>query len=373
MNILLITTHMRMGGVGVYTVTLANRLQKAGNRVFVASAGGGLDEGLSQGVGRITVPLDTKSVLSPKVFAAALGLTGAVKKEKIDIIHAQTRVSQAAAHLLSAMTGVPYVATWHGFFRAHFLRRLFPFWGRKTIAISKPVYDNLRDVFRRNEGGLRLVLNGVETDRFSRVYSPEEKKEIKKKFGLGDGMGCGPIIGIISRLSAEKGHAMLIDAFRKISGRFPGAQLLIIGEGRLESDLKKRAEGYGLGSSVRFFGNTLNADEFLAIMDVFARPGLQEGFGLAIVEAMLMGVPVASTGVGGFREMLNDGELGVLIEACDPDHISAAICRVLDDNELAQRIKIFAKRYAASNFSAERMARQTLEVYREALDGSGKK
>ncbi|MFA5336299.1 MAG: glycosyltransferase family 4 protein [Candidatus Omnitrophota bacterium] len=369
MNILIITTHMRMGGVGVYTVTLANRLQKAGNRVFVASAGGGLEEELSPDVGRITVSLDTKSVLSPKVFVAALKLRGVVKKEKIDIIHAQTRVSQAAAHLLSAITGVPYVATWHGFFRAHFLRRSFPFWGSRTIAISKPVYDNLRDLFRRKESGLRLVLNGVETDRFSREYTPEEKKGIRKKYGLGD----GPIIGIISRLSAEKGHAMLIDAFRKISGRFPGAQLLIIGEGRLEGDLKKRAEGHGLGSSVRFFGNTLNAGEFLAIMDVFARPGLQEGFGLAVVEAMLSGVPVVSTGVGGFREMLNDGELGVLIEACDPDNIAAAICRVLDDEGLAQRIKAAAKRYAASNFSAERMAKQTLEVYREVLDGTGKK
>lgn len=369
MNILIITTHMRMGGVGVYTVTLANRLQKAGNRVFVASAGGGLGEELSRGVGRITVSLDTKSVLSPKVFVAALKLRGVVKKEKIDIIHAQTRVSQAAAHLLSAITGVPYVATWHGFFRAHFLRRSFPFWGSRTIAISKPVYDNLRDLFRRKENGLRLVLNGVETDRFSREYTPEEKKGIRKKYGLGD----GPIIGIISRLSAEKGHAMLIDAFRKISGRFPGAQLLIIGEGRLEGDLKKRAEGHGLGSSVRFFGNTLNAGEFLAIMDVFARPGLQEGFGLAVVEAMLSGVPVVSTGVGGFREMLNDGELGVLIEVCDPDSIAAAICRVLDDEGLAQRIKAAARQYAASNFSAERMAKQTLEVYREALDGTGKK
>lgn len=370
MNILIITTHMRMGGIGVYTATLANRLHRAENRVFVASSGGDLERELSPGVEKIRVPLDTKSVLSPKVFSAVLRLAGTVKKEKIDIVHAQTRVSQAAACLLSVMTGVPYVATWHGFFRPHFLRRSFPFWGKKTIAISKPVYDNLKDVFRRKEGALRLVLNGVETDKFSREYTPEEKKEIKKTFGV---LGGGPVIGIISRLSEEKGHSILIDAFRQISGRFPGAQLLIIGEGRLEGDLKKKAEGYGLGDSVRFFGNTLNAREFLAIMDVFVRPGLQEGFGLAVVEAMLMGVPVVSTSVGGFREMLNDGELGVLVEPCDPDHLAAAISRVLGDGGLARRISAAAKGYARSNFSAERMAEQTLEVYKEALDETGKK
>jgi glycosyltransferase involved in cell wall biosynthesis len=372
MNILIVTTHMRMGGVGVYTATLANRLQKAGNRVFVASAGGDLEKELSPGVEKIRVSLDTKSVLSPKVLAAALRLSaGVVKKEKIDIVHAQTRVSQAAAHLISFFTSVPYVATWHGFFRAHFLRRSFPFWGKKTIAISKPVYDNLRDVFGRKEGDLRLVLNGVETDKFSREYTPEEKKKIKKTFGV---FGDGPVIGIISRLSEEKGHSILIDAFRQISGRFPGAQLLIIGEGRLEGELKKTAEGYGLGGSVRFFGNTLNAREFLAIMDVFARPGLQEGFGLAVVEAMLMGVPVVSTGVGGFREMLNDRELGVLVpEPCDQAHLAAAISRVLEDKGLAQRIRVAAKVYAEANFSAGRMAEQTLEVYKEILDSPGKK
>ncbi len=369
MNILLVTTHMRMGGVGVYTATLANRLQAAGNRVFVASSGGGLEEGLSPGVVKLNVPLDTKSVLSPGVLVSALKLRVTVKKEKIDIVHAQTRVSQAAAHLLSALTGVPYVATWHGFFRPHFLRRAFPFWGVKTIAISRPVYENLKDAFGRKEKDLRLVQNGVETEKFSREYTPEERDGIRKKFGL----GAGPVVGIISRLSEEKGHAVLVDAFREISAKFPGARLLIIGEGRLEHGLKKRAEGLGLGDTVRFFGNTLNAREFLAIMDVFARPGLREGFGLAIAEAMLMGVPVVSTGVGGFREMLDDGELGLLVEPCDAATLSGAICRLLADKALAGRIAAAAKIYAAENFSAERMARQTLEVYKEALDGTGKK
>lgn len=369
MNILLVTTHMRMGGVGIYTVTLANRLQAAGNRVFVASSGGGLEGELAPGIVKLGVPLDTKSVLSPRVLASALKLRAAVKKEKIDIVHAQTRVSQAASHLLSVLAGVPYVATWHGFFRPHFLRRAFPFWGVKTIAISKPVYENLRDVFGRKEKDLRLVPNGVETGKFSGEYTPEEKKGIRKKFGLGD----GPVVGIISRLSEEKGHAVLIDAFREISAGFPGAQLLIIGEGRLEKDLRKRAEGMGLGDSVRFFGNTLNAREFLAIMDVFARPGLQEGFGLALAEAMLMGVPVVSTGVGGFREMLDDGELGVLVEPCNAVTLAGSICRLLGDKPLAARIAAAAKIYAAEKFSAERMARQTFEVYREALDEAGKK
>jgi glycosyltransferase involved in cell wall biosynthesis len=79
-----------------------------------------------------------------------------------------------------------------------------------TIAISKPVYDDLKDSFGRREDRIRLVLNGVETGNFSKVYSREEKEDIRKRYGIKD----GPVIGIISRLSAEKGHFILIESFK---------------------------------------------------------------------------------------------------------------------------------------------------------------
>jgi glycosyltransferase involved in cell wall biosynthesis len=369
MKLLIITTHMRMGGIGVYIVSLANRLSMMGHKVFVASSGGDLEKDLLPGIEVIRVRLDTKTILNPKVLFAALKLKSLVRREGIDMIHAQTRVAQATACVLSCLSHVPYVTTWHGFYRAHPLRKAFPLWGDMTIAISKPVYDDLKDSFGRREDRIRLVLNGVETGNFSKVYSREEKDDIRKRYGIKD----GPVIGIISRLSAEKGHFILIESFRKIAEKIPGSQLLIVGEGKLEAELRIKVREYGIDSQVVFIGNTLNTRDFLAIMDVFARPGLKEGFGLAVVEAMLMGIPVVSSDVGGFKEMLNSAEIGVLVEPCDADNLARSILRVLEDKTFSERISGAARSFARKDLSAERMAAQTLKVYEEVLDGVRKK
>lgn len=365
MRILLLTTHLRIGGIGVYTVTLANALRRMGHIVFIASAGGELEKELSPEVRVVRIPLGTKSIVSPKIAATVFKLWEFIKEEEIDVIHAQTRVAQFAACMLTSMTKVPSVATWHGFYRPNFFRKILPCWGGRTIAISRAVYDHLKNDFKRDERNIRLILNGVDLSKFSRAYSQEEKKAIRKKYGLKD----GPLIGIISRLSEEKGHTILLEAFRDLLGDFPEARLLIIGGGRLEKTLKAKARESGIGERVHFFGNTLNIAEFFAIMNVFVRPGLKEGFGLNVVEAMLMGVPVVSSDVGGFKAMLNDEEVGALVEPLDAGHLKEVIKKVLTDEGFAKRISAAARRYAALNFSADKMAKQVESVYKEVIIG----
>jgi len=363
MKILLLTTHLRIGGIGVYTVTLANALCKMGHTVFLASTGGELEKELSPEVRTVRVPLGTKSILSPKVAVTVLELRRLIKEEKIEILHAQTRVAQFTAWALSKTIKVPYVVTWHGFYRPHFLRRIMPFWGEMTIAISKAVYGYLKNDFNRAEDKIRLVFNGVDVSKFSRVYSKEEKAAIRKKYGLKD----GPVIGIIARLSEEKGHVILIDAFKDLITQLPGAQLVIVGEGRLERLLKSKAAELGMKENVYFFGNNLNTREFLAIMDVFARPSTMEGFGLGVAEAMLMGVPVVSSDVGGFKTILKGSECGLLVEPNDAHHLKKALLDILTDRNAAERISTAAKEYAASNFSADRMAKEVEAVYKEVI------
>lgn len=359
------TTHLRIGGIGIYTVTLANALQKMGHIVFVASSGGELEKELSPEVKVARTPLGTKSIVSPKITAAVFKLREFIKEEKIDVIHAQTRVAQFAACMLTGMTKVPSVVTWHGFYRPHFFRRILPCWGERTIAISRTVYNHLRDDFKRDEKNIRLIFNGVDISKFSRVYSEQEKTAIRKRYGLKD----GPIIGIIARLSPEKGHMTLLEAFRNLIEEIHNAQLLIIGEGRVEAGLKARVSELGIGGNVYFFGNTLNIQDFLAIMDVFARPSIMEGFGLGVVEAMLMGVPVVSSDVGGFKSILKEGEFGILVEPNDVYHLKEALLKMLTDKGFAKRISAAGREYAVTNFSAERMARQVESVYKEVING----
>lgn len=360
---MLLTSHLKIGGIPVYTVTLANCLRKKGHTVFVASSGGQLKGELSAGITHIDVPLKTHSVLSPKIWTAIFKLRRLIKKEKIDIIHAHTRVAHFTAHVLSRMTGVPYVATWHGFYRPHFFRKFIPCWGEKTIAISKGVLRHLVDDFNREETKVRLIFNGVDASKFKNDYTEDQRQVIKRKYGLKN----GPIVGIICRIAGDKGHAFLIEAFKGALSQVPEAQLIIVGEGKLKNDLKSRVARLGIGEAVYFFDGTLNPREFLAVMDVFTMPSIEEGFGIAAVEAMLMGVPVVTTSVGGFRSVLNEGEFGIMVEPRDVSGLRDAIVKMLTDRAFAGKIAQAAQRHAALNFSAERMTAQTEDVYAEVI------
>lgn len=363
MRILLLTSHLNIGGIPVYTVTLANYLCKKGHSVYVASSGGVLDRELHSNVRRIKVPLNTKSAISIKVWLMVLKLRRFIKDENIEIIHAQTRVTQFAAHILSRLTGIPYVVTWHGFYRPHFFRKFFPCWGKRTIAISRTVSRHLVDVFRRDEDKVRLIFNGIDTSKFNNDYTANERQDIKRRYGLKD----GPIIGIISRLAPEKGHVYLIEAFKELLVEIPDAQLIIIGDGKSESGLKRRVRELGIENAVYFFGETLNTKEFLGIMDVFTRPSENEPFGLAIVEAMIMGVPVVATDAGGFKTILGQGKFGILIPPKNVIALKDALKRILTDSELAKNLTEAARKYALENFSADRMAEEVETVYKEVI------
>jgi glycosyltransferase involved in cell wall biosynthesis len=363
MKILLITSHLKVGGIPVYTVTLANHLSKRGHKVFVASSGGVLKSELSSGVVHIDVPLDTKSVISPKVWMTALKLRSFIKREGMDIIHAQTRVAHFTAHILSRMTGAPYIVTWHGFYRPHFFRKFLPCWGDRTIAISEAVARNLREAFGRDNAKIRVVLNGIDLDKFRAEDYGAKAGEIRVKYGLKD----APIVGIVSRLSSEKGHMVLLEAFGKLLDNVPDAQLIIVGDGRMRDELEEKARQIGIERSVFFFGQVLNVAEFLAITDVFVRPSIIEGFGLGVVEAMMMRCPVVASDLSEFRQILDDGKAGLLVRTGDADSLKEALLKLLRDPASARSLGRAGYERALKNFSAERLASDTENIYKEAI------
>lgn len=361
---MLITSHLKIGGIPVYTVTLANHLCKKGHKVFIASGAGELKSELSSEVVHVEAALYTKSVLSPKIWIAVFNLRRLIKNEGMNIIHAQTRVAHFTAYVLSRMTGVPYVVTWHGFYRPHFFRKFLPCWGDRTIAISEAVAQNLREAFGRDDTKIRVVLNGINRDKFRAEDYETKTREIRTKYGLKD----APIVGIVSRLAPEKGHIILLEAFGKLLNDIPAAQLIIIGDGRTRGELEKKARQLGIERLVFFFGQILNVAEFLAIMDVFVRPSIIEGFGLGVVEAMMMRRPVVASDLSEFRQILDDGKAGLLVRPGDSASLKDALLRLLRDPAFARNLGMAGYEYAVKNFSAERVASDIENIYKEAVN-----
>jgi glycosyltransferase involved in cell wall biosynthesis len=166
----------------------------------------------------------------------------------------------------------------------------------------------------------------------------------------------------VCRLEPQKGLDIAVRALAGVVGRHPDAQLVVLGEGPQRAELEELARS--LAAPAHFPGRVPDVAAWLRRADVLVHPARWEGFGLALLEAMLASVPVVATNVSSIPEIVLDGETGLLVPPDDADALAAAITRVLDDPaDYGAR----GRARAETEFSVKRMADRTLAVYEKAL------
>ena len=366
MNVLFIANHLNVGGISSYLFTLAGGLKERGHNVYVASSGGELvDRFKNAGIIHIQAPLRTKSEVSPKIIVSFLKLSGRVRKLNIDVLHSNSRTTQVLGDLLSRYKGgICHVFTCHGFFKPKLSRRLFPCWGKAVIAISSQVKEHLLLDFKLDEKKISVINNGIDTASFGE-FSARER--IRRELGVND----ASLVGIIARLSDVKGHTYLLRAMRDVIKSFPSAKLLIVGEGKTGEALVEEANDLGIKDKVIFLAQAQNNRDMLAAMDVFVMPSLQEGLGLALMEAMAQGLAVVGSSAGGIKTLIQDNHNGLLVRPADSAGLAQAVIKLLGDQQLRRELGMNARKFIMDNFSAEKMVAQTEGVYRKCLEKEG--
>ncbi len=365
MKILFLTTHLNSGGITSYLRTLTKGLIARGHQVFIASSGGDMEqEFLSLGAQLKTLNIKTKSELDPRIYLALIPLINLIREHHIDVIHAQTRITQVMGRCLQTLTGKPFVTTCHGFFKTRFFRKKFPFWGKRVIAISEPVKLHLQQDFLVVEQNICLVDSGLDITDFPLV-DEATKKINRKKWDLGE----EPAIGIIARLSDVKGQDILIPAMKEVLQKIPKAKLLIVGEGKMETMLKDLVMTLNLHEHVKFYPIVNRTTEALSLFDVFVMPSRQEGLGLSVMEAQASGLPVVASNVGGIPTLIKDGQTGLLVEPENVHQLAQAIIKVLEDKNLAQRLGQQARSFIMQNYSSQKMVEKTIACYESVIKG----
>lgn len=366
MKILLLTTHLNLGGIGIYLLCLAEGLVQRGHQVWVASSGGDLVTAVqSCGAQHLQLDIKTKSVISIKVLRAVKQVTKVVQEQQIEIIHGHTRVTQVVAHLVARRLGLPYVTTCHGFFKPRIFRRIFPCWGNYCIAISEAVRSHLvHDLGVRKEN-IAVVHNGVKLAKFNPdKFSPEQKLRFRQDYGL---HAQAPVIGSIARLSSVKGQSFLIAAMKRIIKVNPSVQLLLVGDGPEMEKLQAQVKQLRLDEHVFFAPATLDTSVPLSIIDIFVFPSILEGLGLAIIEAQAMALPVVASDVGGIYTLVKDKQNGFLVQAKDSQGIAQAILKLLKDEKLRTEFGRRAQQQVKAQFSLKQMCSGVEKVYQKAL------
>jgi len=352
MKILYLCNHFNTGGITSYILTLAEAMKRKGHDVFVASGPGELINQLAaQGIQHIPVSTDTKAEISFNVLFSFFKLAPWIKQNDIDIIHANTRVTQVLSCLLSRKTKKPFISTCHGFFKNRITRRLFPCWGNKVIAISDAVKEHLIKDFHLNEQDIVIIHNGIDTEKFK----PQEKADSHLK--------NSPVIGIIARLSEVKGHIYLIEAMKSVLKEIPQARLLIAGEGKIKNSLLNLCRKLGIEESIFFIPNIRDTREVISEIDVFVLPSLHEGLGLSLMEAMAMEKAVIGSNVGGIKALIQHEENGLLVEPKNIGQLSRAIIKLLKDEEKRIYLGRNARNFICANFSLKEMTNNTEKLY----------
>jgi glycosyltransferase involved in cell wall biosynthesis len=179
----------------------------------------------------------------------------------------------------------------------------------------------------------------------------------ERRDAMRDRMGIAAQTSVIlnvGRHEPQKGQIDLLTAMVGLRSTHPRVCLLIAGrEGRSTLELQRRVRDEGLEDVVRLLGARDDIGDLLSAADVFAFPSRYEGIGGAMLEAMLMGVPVVASDLAGLREVLDDGRCGVVVPVADPRALAAAIHRTLTDREEAARRAAIARRRALEVYSFE--------------------
>jgi glycosyltransferase involved in cell wall biosynthesis len=281
---------------------------------------------------------------------AFLALRRDIVRLSADVFHANLRtITDAQYALLAAVTvrGLKVVA----------VEQLpFPPATRLSTWLKRVTSARLAAHVAVGKRAARLVeeMAGLPTGRILTIYN-----------GVPD-LGPSPparnsrvTLGTLARLDRIKGLDVLLDAATSLAD----TTLLLVGEGPERATLGAQAARLGIASRVRFLPWSDNAREIFDEIDIFVLPSRNEGFPLAIVEAMLAARPVVATDVGSVREAVEHGKTGLVVAVDDVLALREGIARLARDPDLRQQMGEAGRTRALGRFTAAAMAREFERLY----------
>lgn len=209
------------------------------------------------------------------------------------------------------------------------------------------------------------VYNAVDLPGVLAAGQGVDRAALRRELGI---PSDSPVVGFVGRVRREKGLDLLIRALPEVLLSFPAVRLLVVGDGPETGALRDLAQRAGVPDRVVWLGmcGRRECRRLLAAMDVAAVPSRFEGFGLAAAEAQAAGLPVVAADVDGLREVIVDGETGILVPPADPRALAAALVRLLGAPEAARAMGRKGRLRVGEHFTVDRFARVTLALYEAA-------
>ncbi len=347
------------GGVQVHVRELGECLRDRGHAVLVLTPSAVKpSQPWVVAVGRpVAIPYNKSGAPICPWPASARRVREALRRFRPDVVHAHEPLTPSTSMFATLWTPAPVVATFHsGAERSYLFDLAAPMLRRfaRRIGIRVAVSEAAAAFARGRLGGdFEIVPNGTDVEAFARAEPAT-------------GLPGGRRILFVGRLDERKGFSVAVGAFALLAERHPDLVLVVAGDG------PNRAAVHALPPAVResvvLLGPVAHEalPPYYAAADLFLAPSVGgESFGMVLTEALAAGIPVVASDIPGYREVVRDGEDGLLVPPRDVDALAAAAERVLTDGELAVRLRSGA-RARAEEFSWDAVTDRLEAIYREA-------
>ena len=299
---------------------------------------------------------------SARRIGAAWRLRQLIREARFDLVYANEAHALTAAWLARSHRRVPLVVARRVTFplsRSPISQARYRAAAR-ILAISQAVRSELLAA-GLDPQRIEVVPDGVEIPA---PVSRETREKARKRWGFG---ADETVLVCVGALTAEKGHALLIEAFAKLRREVTNCRLLLAGEGRLRAQLEGQARDAGLESAIIFAGFVSDVDSVYAAGDLFVFPSLQEGAGSSLLRAMAFGLPVLALARGGVAEIIEDGGNGILVAEASANALAWAAKGMLGDGELRERLSLGARETVAARYSADRLIDRTAGNFEQLI------
>ncbi len=321
-------------------MTLSRAQRDAGSSVEFVTFKGKKFGSQVRAEGFVTHEVRNRTKIDP---LSILHMRRLIKDGRFDVVHTHLSTSSVNGCLAARAAKIPCVATVHGM-----SSRISFAAANHLIAVSEGIKQH-------------LIAQGSSADQVTVVYNGFDLQDrgllTKRKHDT------FPVLGTVSRVTPLKGIEDAIRAVGIVQSDYPDVTYLVVGDGVGVEPCKALALELGLEDKVKFVGYRKDIEAYLAQMDLFVFPSLKEGMGLALVEAMAMGLATVATNVGGIPEVITP-ECGTLVPPNSPAELAKAISALLHEDPRRLKMEAAAQSRAESVFSVEAMRSQTEAVYR---------
>ena len=291
-----------------------------------------------------------------------------VRERKATVLQSHGYKPATLGWLFKHLTGLPWVAFAHGYTSENRRMAVYNSFDRwllrradRVVAVSEATARLLEAAGVPKER-IRVIHNAVE------ISDPTNQVDGSIFRRLCGAEAGDLLVGVIGRLSPEKGQELFLCAFSKVLLQVPRARAVLVGDGQERDRLQSDAKALGIDDRVTFAGFQENMPAVYAALDLVVMPSLSEGLPNVLLEAMAYRKAVVATRVGGVPEVMTEGLSRLLVPSGDAAALAASMTMTLKDPALRAAIARDGERHVRDAFSPERRAQKIHELYQELME-----